>query len=137
MTLIQPLLIVLILLALVIYMSRLRSSLADRCIVIGITIAGIVLIAAPDLSTAIAHSLGVGRGVDLVIYLSLIGLGFSSLFLFSRLRSVEAAITAIVRELSIGSASSGLDRSPAGRSGEGAEAGFTSGHIPPGNAPSA
>jgi hypothetical protein len=123
MTLIQPLLIVLIVLALLIYMSRFRSRLADRCIVIGITIAGIVLVAVPDLSIAIAHSVGVGRGVDLVIYLSLVGLGFSNLFLFSKLRSVEGQVTSIVRELGIRGAVSGLETSPADRP-------IQSGHAP-------
>jgi hypothetical protein len=101
MTLIQPLLIILVVLALWIYMSRLRSRLTDRSIVVVIAAAGIVLIAFPDLSIAIAHRVGVGRGVDLIIYLCLIGLAFSNLFSFSRVRSLEAQITGIVRELAI------------------------------------
>jgi hypothetical protein len=101
MTLIQPLLIILVVLALWIYMSRLRSRLSDRSIVLAIAAAGIVLIAFPDLSTAIAHRVGVGRGVDLVIYLCLIGLAFSNLFSFSRVRSLEGQVAGIVRELGI------------------------------------
>jgi hypothetical protein len=131
MTLIQPLLIFLIVLALVIYISRLRSRLRDRCIVLGITIAGIVLIAAPGLSTTIAHSVGVGRGVDLVIYLSLVGLAFSNLFLFSKLRSVEGQITSIVRELGIRGAMSELGTSPEMPGGR-----FRTESVPPGPAPS-
>ena len=133
MTLIQPLLIVLIVFALLIYMSRFRSRLADRCIVIGITIAGIVLIAAPDLSIAIAHSVGVGRGVDLVIYLCLVGLGFSNLFLFSKLRSVEGQITSIVRELGVRGAVGGGDAASA----EARMEGFGTEHIQSRDAPSA
>jgi hypothetical protein len=131
MTLIQPLLILLIVLAVVIYISRLRSRFRDRCIVLGITIAGIVLIAAPGLSTTIAHSVGVGRGVDLVIYLSLVGLAFSNLFLFSKLRSVEGQITSIVRELGIRGAMSELDTSAEMPGGP-----FRTEGVPPGPAPS-
>ncbi len=104
MTLIQPLLIILVILTLWIYMSRLRSRLADRCIVLVAAVAGIALIAFPDVSIAIAHRVGVGRGVDLVIYLCLIGLAFTNLFSFSRVRSVEVQITVIVRELAISQA---------------------------------
>ncbi len=104
MTLIQPLLIILVILTLWIYMSRLRSRLADRCIVLVAAVAGIALIAFPDVIIAIAHRVGVGRGVDLVIYLCLIGLAFTNLFSFSRVRSVEVQITVIVRELAISQA---------------------------------
>ena len=105
MTLIQPLLIILVVGAVWIYMSRLRSRLADRSIVLILATAGVLLIAFPDWSTALAHRVGVGRGVDLVIYLSLLGLAFSNLFSFSRLRLLEAQITAAVRDLAIQQAS--------------------------------
>jgi hypothetical protein len=80
-------------------MSRLRSRLSDRSIVVVIAAAGIVLIAFPEPSTAIAHRVGAGRGVDLVIYLCLVGLAFSSLFSFSRVRSLEGKIAGMMREL--------------------------------------
>jgi len=101
MTLIQPLLILLVVAAVWLYMSRLRSRLADRGIVVVIALAGILLIAFPYMSTALAHKVGVGRGVDLIIYLCLIGLAFSVLLAFSRLRLLEAHLTAAVRELAL------------------------------------
>lgn len=101
MTLIQPVLIVALICAAIFYRAKMRSRLADRLIVFSIAAAGIVLVASPNLSTAIARTLGVGRGADLVMYLGLVGTGFVLLLLFSRIRALESQITALVRELAV------------------------------------
>jgi hypothetical protein len=101
MTLIQPLLIALLVGAVIAYRLWMRSKLLDRAIVFGLAVAGIILTFSPNLSIRLAHAVGVGRGVDLVIYISLIGFGFMQLLVISKIRSLEAQTTKIVREMAV------------------------------------
>lgn len=100
--------------AFAIYATRLRSTLADRLIYIVLAGAGFVLVLYPDWSTSIAHRIGIGRGVDLVIYLFIV----FSLFHFAsgaaRARQMERAITAIIREHAIAEATRGSSGADSG-----------------------
>jgi len=104
MNLIQPLLISLLIASALIYQRRMRSKVGDRMIAIFLAGIGAVLVASPDLSTKAAHLLGVGRGADLVFYISLIGIGFLMMVLFSKVRALEAQITSLAREIAISQA---------------------------------
>ena len=112
MTLIQPVLIILVLAAVIAYEFRMRSRLVDRLVVVALGGLGIILIGSPNLSTDVARVLGVGRGVDVVIYLSLLGVGFLQLVAFSKIRSMEGQITALVREIALHAAETGPVGSP-------------------------
>ena len=87
-----------------VYFSRLRRKTYDRLIVIFFILTGVVLIAVPDLSTAIAQMVGVGRGADLVLYLGLLGLSFVCLLLYAKLRELETALTELVRTIALANA---------------------------------
>jgi hypothetical protein len=97
MTMIQPLLVTLLVGSVLIYFTRFRSKLTDRVIVLVLTIAAIVLVAHPELATFLAVSVGVGRGVDFVIYLSLFGYGFILIILVSKIRDLEASLIELTR----------------------------------------
>jgi hypothetical protein len=71
---IQPILVLFLLLIAGVYFLRLRKKSYDRLIVIFFIVAGVILVMMPDLSAEIARVVGVGRGVDLVLYLGLLGL---------------------------------------------------------------
>lgn len=109
MTLIQPVLILMLLVAAAGFLLRKRSRLMDRMVVTVLAATGAVLVASPGTSTALAHLVGVGRGVDLVIYISLLGAGFFLLLGFSRLREMEQQLTEITRQLALLTAE---DRAP-------------------------
>ncbi len=98
---VQFILIVLLALVIYIYFSRLRSSIFDRLIVLFLAALGIIMTVAPDFTTKVAHVVGVGRGVDLFFYLSILGLAFVCLLLYSRLRDLQASITELTRALAI------------------------------------
>jgi hypothetical protein len=98
---VQFILIVLLALVIYVYFSRLRSSVFDRLIVLFLAALGILMTVAPDFTTQVAHVVGVGRGVDLFFYLSILGLGFVCLLLYSRLRDLQASITELTRALAI------------------------------------
>ena len=86
MMIIQPILTLLLAGAVIAYFVRLRSRLADRIIVLLLATAALVLVANPGLAILLAHAVGVGRGVDLIIYLTLFGYGFLGLLLISKVR---------------------------------------------------
>ena len=55
----------------------------------------------PNVSIVVARFLGIRRGTDLVLYLAIL-MGFAGFFgVYLRLRSIEAQITTLVRELSL------------------------------------
>ncbi len=55
----------------------------------------------PQTTDVIATKLGVGRGVDVVIYLSLIALFYLVFRLFTKIEDVEREITRLVRKLAL------------------------------------
>jgi small membrane protein len=55
----------------------------------------------PDTTSLLAHLLGIGRGVDLIVYLSLL-ISFYLIFrLYVALARLEQAITALVRAIAL------------------------------------
>jgi small membrane protein len=100
----KPIQFILVLFMLIIagaYFFRLRKKTYDRLIVIFFIVAGVILVMVPDLSAEIARLVGVGRGVDLVLYLGLLGISFVCLLLYSKIRELEATLTDLVRSIAI------------------------------------
>lgn len=64
---------------------------------IGVT----TVVALPQTTDVVARLVGVGRGADLIIYLSIIGLFFLFFKLFAKIESVEQEITRLVRTLAM------------------------------------
>ena len=102
---IQPILVLFLLLIAGVYFLRLRKKSYDRLIVIFFILSGVILVIMPDLSAEIARFVGVGRGVDLVLYLGMLGLSFVSLLLYAKLRDLEAVLSELVRSIAIAEAS--------------------------------
>jgi hypothetical protein len=104
MMVIQPLLTALLIGILIVYFARLRSKLSDRIVVVLLTAGAILLVLHPDLTMSLAHAVGVGRGVDLVIYVTLAGFGFVILVLVSRIRSLQDRQTELTRAIALAGA---------------------------------
>jgi len=98
---VQFILIVLLGLGTYLYFSRLRSGLLDRVMVLLFAALGTLMAIVPDFTTRVANLVGVGRGVDLFFYLSILGLAFMCLLLYSRIRQLESSITELARALAI------------------------------------
>ena len=98
---IQPILIVFAITTALVFYQRLRNRTLDRTLIVAATICGVVLVTFPDLSRVLANGLGVGRGVDLVIYIGLAVLGFLWLELAARQRKTEESLTEIVRSVAL------------------------------------
>lgn len=85
--------------------QRLRAPAVSWVIFI-ISIAGIVFVTVPELTTYLAELLGVGRGADLVLYVFiLITLG-AVFILHLRIRSNAQTITLLARSIALMSAQS-------------------------------
>lgn len=55
----------------------------------------------PDISTTIANYLGIGRGSDLMIYISIITIFYMLFKIFSHINKIESQITKIAREIAL------------------------------------
>ncbi len=65
------------------------------------SVVGGVLVLAPDITTSIAHKLGVGRGSDLLFYLFIVMM-FAAVFnLHMRIRQQNEILTRIVRDVAM------------------------------------
>ena len=63
--------------------------------------AALVSIAVPELLVRIAHALGIGRGADLVLYVSILFTLGGFFLIYLRFRRLDEALTQIVRHLAI------------------------------------
>ncbi|KAB2965504.1 MAG: DUF2304 domain-containing protein [Thermoanaerobaculia bacterium] len=105
MTAIQILLVVAALLWLARYLVHLRSGGATRVLAVLAAGAGILLVVFPDLSTRLAGLVGVTRGVDLMIYVTLVAFGFLWLHQAARIRELEARLVDLARKIALDGAS--------------------------------
>ena len=102
---IQVILAIAVLASIVIFFGRLRSRLVARLFFLAFVFTGLLLVTFPDLSSMTAHRLGVGRGVDLVIYLSLACLGLWWLAMYTKIQSLASRLTDLTRTIALGHAS--------------------------------
>lgn len=94
-------LIALIVLATVIQISRRRLALRFGFAWMVLWVAAAVSIADPEILVRAAHFLGIGRGADLVLYLSVIFSFLAFFITYLRFRRVEEQLTTIVRHIAI------------------------------------
>src|SRR5262245_66168769 len=66
----------------------------------------------PDVTSDIAHVVGVGRGADLIMYLLHVGLLFVVIHYYTKFVELEQQITHLVREIALLRVE--VERSPAG-----------------------
>jgi small membrane protein len=102
---IQFLLIASLLVAVVITWRRVQGGIIRPIAAVGWTIAWIaagIVIALPDVTSTIANLVGVGRGVDLVLYAAVIALFFLVFRIFISLDRIEREITEVVRREALG-----------------------------------
>src|SRR5262245_14856365 len=102
---IQLILIPLLIVSAVTYF-RVRSGLFDRIIVLLLGVGGVCMVVMPEWTNLLAHSLGVGRGADLINYLGWVGATFVFFLLYSKLRGLESHLTELTRALAIAQAAS-------------------------------
>ena len=80
------------------FITRVRHRALDLLILGAMIICAIVFIIRPDITNSLAHKVGVGRGADLVFYMSILIFWFIILKLYARLRKLEQMITDVIRK---------------------------------------
>lgn len=55
----------------------------------------------PKISDIIAHKIGVGRGVDALVYVSIVGLFYGMFRLYVKMEFLEHELTSLVRSLAL------------------------------------
>jgi hypothetical protein len=80
------------------FILSLRKKILDIVLLAIMVVIALAFIVWPDLTNIIAHKLGVGRGADLVFYVSIIIFWFIVLKLYIRIRKLEKMFTEIIRK---------------------------------------
>src|SRR5271165_6494686 len=101
MTSIQVILIALSLLAAIVGSFAFQSRLAYRLLGVIFFVIATGFIVFPDSTTKVAHVLGVGRGADLLLYLSLFAGIHAFLLLYLRTRRLERKMTELIRTMAM------------------------------------
>jgi|SRR5450432_1877491 len=80
------------------FIIRIKKRVIDIIFMSIVITAATVFILWPDATNVIAHRLGVGRGTDLIFYLSVLLFWFVVLKLYIRIRRLEQVFTDIIRK---------------------------------------
>jgi hypothetical protein len=98
---IQIILIALSILAAIMGSIAFRSKLAYRLLAAFFFFLAVGFVMFPNSTSEIAQFLGVGRGTDLLLYLTIFAGVHSCLLLYMRTRRIERKLTEVVRGLAI------------------------------------
>lgn len=66
-----------------------------------VLLAGAFGVLFPDSLTSLAHAVGVGRGVDLILYVLVVAFLLVTVILFRKIGELERRMTLLVRELAL------------------------------------
>jgi len=80
------------------FLIQLKKRLLDIILLFLMISCAVVFIVWPDVTNTIAKRMGVGRGADLIFYISILIFWFISLKLYVRMRKLEQQFTKIIRE---------------------------------------
>jgi hypothetical protein len=81
----------------VIFLTRLGKRIMDILFLSSMVSTAAIFIIWPDITNKIAFKLGVGRGADLVFYISILIFWLIIVKLFDRIRKLEQMLTEITR----------------------------------------
>ena len=78
------------------FVTRLKKRLLDIVLLFAMITAGVAFALWPNITNIIARDLGVGRGADLIFYISILIFWFVSLKLYARIRKLEQLFTEVI-----------------------------------------
>jgi hypothetical protein len=98
---IQPILVAFLLAAAIFCIWSLRVRVVTRTVVVVLAATGTVFVLRPELTGSIAHTLGVGRGADLMFYLFSLACIYAFLIMYVRYRELRRDLTKLTRSIAI------------------------------------
>jgi len=93
--------LVVIILMFILYITRVRTVLFDRLIMLFSSIVAMILIINPNISTQLAHLMGIGRGTDMILYFFILFVLFQFVGIAVTRRSTDKKITKIIRAMAL------------------------------------
>lgn len=114
MKLIQVILLLSLIIIIISYFRWFRSAVFDKILIALIFFAGILFVIFPDFTTKISSFLGVGRGADLLFYLSIVSFSYLIMLLYSKIKKLENQLAELVRSQAL----SGANNFPASKKTE-------------------
>jgi len=78
-----------------------RRSAVRRLFVVAFFGTGLLFILYPDLTMRLAHMVGIGRGADLIFYLSILFLFFLCFHFYVRFHALEDRLTRVARAVAL------------------------------------
>lgn len=108
---IQPVLLAGVAFIFLYFIVWMKKRLLDIIILSVMIACAVLFILWPDLTTIIAKKVGVGRGADLIFYISILIFWFVILKLYSRIRRLEQLFTSIIRNDALKNVKDNTDKS--------------------------
>lgn len=108
---IQPVLLAGVAFIFLYFIVWMKKRLLDIIILFVMIACAVLFILWPDLTTIIAKKVGVGRGADLIFYVSILIFWFVILKLYSRVRRLEQLFTTIIRNDALKNVKDNTDQS--------------------------
>lgn len=115
----QTLLLILTGMAMFYFLVATRNLAIQRLFVILFFGTGFVFILNPDVTNRIASGMGIGRGADMIFYLSTLFLFALSFNFYLRFRRIQSILTGLVREIALRDPLRELPDIPGGDGGDG------------------
>jgi hypothetical protein len=84
-----------------IYLSSFRSRVRDRFLALGMLVLALVAITFPNITSVVANAIGVGRGTDLVTYMTFSCGAVLIVLLYAKISATEATLTKVIRHIAI------------------------------------
>ena len=104
---IQIILITLFLASFVFFIRNARSSrvrASSKMLLVLFIVAGVVAILDPGALTRLAHAVGVGRGTDLLLYVTVVAFLFVTMAVYLRLKDYEKRLVKLARHVALAEA---------------------------------
>lgn len=98
---IQFVLLINLIVLLVLYLRFFRNRIFNMLFFMGLFVLGIIFVINPSSTQRIASFFGVGRGVDLIIYLLLLVFFFLFIALFYKMRNLDKTLIELVRQRAV------------------------------------
>jgi hypothetical protein len=81
--------------------GRTQAKAFRRIAFVGLVAGVIVAVLLPDFVTDIANRLGIGRGADLIFYISTVGLLYVSISVYLKFGDMDRRITKLARQVAL------------------------------------
>jgi hypothetical protein len=81
--------------------NSMRVRAWKRIALVALIAVGIIAVLSPESTNQVAHVLGIGRGADLLLYLTVVAFVFVSLNVYLKFRDLEHDLAQIARSVAI------------------------------------